>query len=151
MCSIQRTARTRRSPALGIPLNHLVIRYFETLMIKHIHMLFVALSLISFTGRIIVSEINPSLLAQKWPKIAPHVIDTLLLLSGILLVFIGSWLSADYGWIVAKIIALLGYIGLGVMAMRSRGKNRWLAFAGALLCFVYIALVALKKQAFFFL
>lgn len=120
-------------------------------MIKHIHMLFVALSLISFTGRIALSEINPSLLTQRWLKIAPHVIDTLLLLSGILLVFIGSWLSADYGWIVAKIIALLGYIGLGVIAMRSHGKNRWLAFAGALLCFVYIAMVAVNKQALFFL
>lgn len=114
-------------------------------------MLFVALSIISFTGRIIISEIHPSMLTQKWLKIAPHVIDTLLLLSGILLVFIGSWLSADYGWIIAKIVALLGYIGLGVVAMRSHGKQRWLAFAGALLCFVYIAMVAVNKQAFFFL
>ncbi|HBA67226.1 SirB2 family protein [Methylotuvimicrobium sp. KM2] len=120
-------------------------------MIKHIHMLFVALSIISFTGRIFLSETHSALLSQKWLKIAPHVIDTVLLISGISLVFIGGWLSADFGWIVAKIVALLGYIGLGILAMRSQGNQRWLAFAGALLCFIYIALVAVNKQAFFFL
>ncbi|GAB4259139.1 MAG: SirB2 family protein [Methylomicrobium sp.] len=120
-------------------------------MIKHLHMLFVALSIISFTGRIIASEINPTVLSAKWVKIAPHVIDTLLLVSGISLVFVGNWLSSDYGWIIAKITALLGYIGLGVVAMRSSGQRRWLAFAGAIVCFVYIALVAVNKQALFFL
>ncbi|MGR9116548.1 MAG: SirB2 family protein [Gammaproteobacteria bacterium] len=120
-------------------------------MIKHIHMLMVVLSFSGFAGRVILAEINPHVLKSKWIKIVPHIIDTLLLLSGVALVFIGSWLSADYSWIIAKFIALLVYIGLGVLALRSQGKIRWVAFTCAVLCFLYIARVAVSKQALFFL
>ena len=120
-------------------------------MIKYIHMLLVVLSFAGFAGRVIVAEINPHVFKQKWIRILPHVIDTLLLLSGIALVFIGSWFSADYGWIIAKFIALLFYIGLGMLAIRSQGKIRWLAFTGAILCFLYIARVAVSKLPWFFL
>ena len=120
-------------------------------MFKHIHMLFVILSFAGFTSRIILAEINPYVLKLKWVRIAPHIIDTLLLLSGVLLVFVGNWFSVDYGWIIAKIIALLAYIALGVLALRFQGKVRWLAFTGAVLCFLYIARVAVSKQAWFFL
>ena len=120
-------------------------------MLKIFHLTFVMLSLFSFVGRVALSEIRPEILQQKALKIAPHVIDTLLLLSGITLVFQGHWLSGEYGWIVAKIIALLGYIGLGVVVMRNRGTERWLAFAGAMACFAYIGIVAVSKNAAFFL
>lgn len=120
-------------------------------MIKIIHLTFVLLAITSFVSRVLLSEIHSDLLKQKVFKIAPHVIDTLLLLSGITLVFQGQWLSGDYGWIVAKIIVLLCYIGLGVVTMRSQGKTRWLAFAGAIACFVYIGFVAVTKHAFLFL
>ena len=91
------------------------------------------------------------MLKQKALKIAPHVIDTCLLLSGMALVIQGHWLSAEYGWIVAKIIALCGYIGLGVGVMHNRGSKRWLAFAGAMACFAYIGIVAVSKNPTFFL
>jgi uncharacterized membrane protein SirB2 len=119
-------------------------------MIKIFHLTFVLLSIFSFVGRVILSETHPAILKQKAFKIAPHVIDTLLLISGITLVFQGGWLSREYGWIVAKIVALLGYIGLGVVVMRNRGTVRWLAFVGAMTCFVYIGIVAVTKNAFFF-
>lgn len=120
-------------------------------MIKIFHLAFVLLSLASFVGRVTLSEVNPDMLKQKAFKIAPHVIDTLLLLSGIILVFQGAWLSVEHGWITGKIIGLLGYIGLGVVAMRNQGSARWLAFAGALACFAYIGIVAVTKNAWFFL
>jgi uncharacterized membrane protein SirB2 len=120
-------------------------------MIKHLHLTFVLLSICSFVGRVILSEIRPSFLKMKAMKIAPHVIDTLLLVSGITLVFQGQWLSAEYGWIIGKIVALFGYVGFGVMTMRSQGSNRWMAFTGAIACFIYIGIVAVTKNAFFFL
>ena len=120
-------------------------------MIKTLHLAFVLLSIFSFVGRVILSETHPAILKQKAFKIAPHVIDTLLLVSGITLVFQGGWLSSDYAWIIAKIVALLGYIGLGVVVMRTRGSARWLAFVGAMACFVYIGIVAVTKNAFFFI
>lgn len=120
-------------------------------MIKFFHLSFVLISIIGFVSRVVLSETHPELLKQKLFKIAPHVVDTLLMLSGIMLVFQGAWLTAEYGWIIAKIVALAGYIGLGVMTMRNRGTVRWLAFGGAMTCFVYIGIVAVTKNALFFL
>ncbi len=120
-------------------------------MIKIFHLTFVLLSILSFVGRVILSESHPAILKQKSIKVAPHIINTLLVISGITLVFQGGWLSTDYGWIIAKIVALLGYIGLGVITMHNRGAVRWLAFVGAMASFAYISIVAVTKNAFFFL
>jgi len=119
-------------------------------MIKIFHLSFVLIAICSFVGRVILSETRPELLKQRLFKIAPHVIDTLLLLSGIALVIQGAWLTTEYAWIIAKILALVCYIGLGVVTMRTRGTARWLAFAGAMACFVYIGIVAVTKNPFFF-
>ena len=68
-----------------------------------IHIIFVLLSFISFVARVALSEFKPEILTAKIFKIAPHVIDTLLLLSGITLVFNGNWIaSGNYGWIISK-------------------------------------------------
>ncbi|MDD4906196.1 MAG: SirB2 family protein [Methylobacter tundripaludum] len=120
-------------------------------MIKILHLTFILLSISSFVGRVYLAEKRPELLEQKWIKIGPHIVNTLLLITGFTLVFQGSWLSGEYGWIVAKIIALLGYVGLGMVAIKSQGTLRWQAFAGALACFIYIGIVAVSKNAFFFL
>ncbi|MDD5580318.1 MAG: SirB2 family protein [Methylobacter sp.] len=120
-------------------------------MIKIFHLAFVLISIFSFVGRVILSEIQPEMLKQKVLKIAPHVINTLLLLSGFILVIQGQWLSGEYGWIIAKLLGVLAYIGLGIVALRSQGTARWLAFAGAIVCFVYIGIVAVTKNALFFL
>jgi uncharacterized membrane protein SirB2 len=120
-------------------------------MLKTIHLAFVGLSLLSFIGRVILSEFKPEMLKQKVVNIGPHAINGILLLSGIALVFQGSWLSLEYGWIIGKLIGLLGYIGLGIMVLHNQGTTRWLAFAGALACFAYIGMVAVTKDAWFFL
>ncbi|MGZ5054795.1 MAG: SirB2 family protein [Methylobacter sp.] len=119
-------------------------------MIKFFHLAFILLSISSFVGRVYCAEKRPEMLEQKWIKIGPHVINSLLLLTGFALVFQGSWLSADYGWIIAKLVALVAYVGLGIVAIKSQGDLRWKAFAGALACFVYIAAVAVTKSAFIF-
>lgn len=119
-------------------------------MIKIFHLTFVLLSISSFVGRVILAENHPAILEQKWMKIGPHIINSLLLLTGFILVFQGQWLSGEYGWIIAKIIALLGYVGLGIVAIKSQGTLRWQAFAGAVACFIYIVIVAVSKHALFF-
>jgi uncharacterized membrane protein SirB2 len=119
-------------------------------MIKILHLTFILLSISSFVGRLYLAEKRPEMLEQKWIKIGPHIVNTFLLITGFTLVFQGSWLAGEYGWIVAKIIALLGYIGLGMVAIKSQGGLRWKAFTGALACFMYIAIVAVSKHAFIF-
>lgn len=118
-------------------------------MIKSIHILLALVSFFGFISRVVLSEINPEITQRKWLKISPHVIDTLLLFSGIMLIFQGSWLDGNYGWLVAKMIALLGYISLGVVVMHRRGTIRWLALSGSVGCYVYILLVAVNKSPYF--
>ncbi|MGZ5050510.1 MAG: SirB2 family protein [Methylobacter sp.] len=119
-------------------------------MIKLFHLVFILLSVSSFVGRVYLAEKQPAMLEEKWIKIGPHILNGLLLLSGFALVFQGSWLSGEYGWIVAKLIALVAYVGLGIVAIKSQGELRWKAFAGAMACFIYIAAVAVTKSAFIF-
>jgi len=117
-------------------------------MIKLIHLIFIFSSLASFVSRMALSVFKADLLQNKVVKIAPHVIDTLLLLSGITLVVQGNWLDGEFGWIVSKIILLLGYIVFGVMAMRLKDSKRWIAFAAAIICFVSIFIIAITKNGF---
>lgn len=119
-------------------------------MLKHLHLLFVAVLAVSFVGRVWLAEYKPEILARKWMKIGPHVIAGLVLLTGLALVFQGNWFANHFGWIIAKIVVLVAFIGLGIMAIRQSGQARWMAFAGAVLCLYYIAKVAIAKEVFFF-
>lgn len=119
-------------------------------MLKHIHLLFVLLAVASFPVRLLAAEYKPELLQEKWLKIAPHVLATLLLLTGIGLAFQGNWLDGEYGWIVGKLFGLLGYIGFGILAMRSEGSKRWQAAGAAVLCLLYIFIAAFSKKMFIF-
>lgn len=120
-------------------------------MIKFLHLTFVLLSISSFIGRVYLAEKRPEMLEQKWIKIGPHILNTFLLITGFTLVAQGPWFAAgEYGWIIAKLTALLGYVGLGIVAIKSQGDLRWKAFAGALACFAYIAIVAVSKHALLF-
>ena len=117
-------------------------------MIKLIHLIFIFSSFASFTGRFALSVFKPYILQIKIVKIVPHIIDTLLLISGATLVFQGNWLEGEFGWILSKIILLLAYIVFGVMAMRCKGTKRWLAFVAAITCFIYIFIIAITKNGF---
>lgn len=113
---------------------------------KHLHLLFVVLTISSFVIRIFMAEFKPAVLQIKALKILPHVIDTVLLLSGVALVIQGNWLSGEFGWIISKVVLLVAYVGLGVVAMRSSGVKRWIAFVGAIAAFITIGLIAVTKH-----
>ncbi len=113
-----------------------------------IHITFVLISFFSFIIRVILLTFQSRLLKNKFFKITPHIIDTLLLLSGITLVIQGQWLTGEYSWVITKLIIIFIYIGLGVMVMRSVGIKRWLAFIATLSCYGYIIAIAVSKQSF---
>lgn len=112
--------------------------------IKFLHLGSVLLSYILFFLRgIWVLRASP-LMQQRWVRIAPHLIDTVLLASAITLAFMLGISPVTAPWLAAKIIALLLYIVLGSFALK-RGKTRraklayWLA---AQAVFFYIVLTA---------
>ena len=113
-----------------------------------IHLTTVAISLALFLLRGVWRMLDSPMLDKKWVKIVPHVNDTLLLAAAIGMLVVAGMSPLKYNWLMAKIIALLVYIGLGTVALK-RGetpRQRILAFVGALAAFGYIALVAVSKQ-----
>lgn len=122
------------------------------LALKHLHLTFVTLSLIFFVLRGIWLFLNSSLLAKKWAKILPHVISTLLLLSGVVLAVHLGLSPGSQPWLLAKIIALIVYIGLGVATFKvsnsNLSKTLWVS---ALVVFAYMVSVAITKNPLGFL
>lgn len=113
-----------------------------------VHVLCVYLSLAGFILRGVWMLSDSPLRLTKPAKILPHVVDTLLLLSALLLAIITSQYPFTHPWLTAKLFALLAYIGLGLVAFRF-GANRavrGLAFAAALLAFVYMLAVAYTRH-----
>ena len=120
----------------------------EYAALKHLHMTFAALSGSLFLLRgIWMLRSSPSL-KKRWVRIAPHVVDTLLLVSAIALAVTTSQYPFAQSWLTAKVIALIGYIGLGTVALKTGATLgvRAAAFAGAVLLFLYIVSVASTKQ-----
>jgi uncharacterized membrane protein SirB2 len=115
--------------------------------VKAIHVGAAAFSIALFALRGAWMLASPARLAQRWVRILPHVVDTVLLVSALWL----AWqLGADgtRGWLAAKIVALLVYIALGIVALR-RGRTRGVrivAFFAALATFGYIVSVAVTKS-----
>jgi len=118
------------------------------LAIKHLHVTCVVLSGLGFCLRGIWMMRESPWARHRLARILPHVIDTLLLGSALTL----AWMSGQYpfasGWLTAKLFGLIGYILLGVMALR-RGRTRALRirfFALALGTYAYIVSVALSRN-----
>ena len=92
-------------------------------------------------------------LDARWVRVAPHIVDTLLLASAIGLVIATHQYPLVQGWVTAKIFGLLAYIGLGTVALR-RGKTRAIRLAswiGAIATFGYIVSVALTRNPWGFI
>lgn len=119
------------------------------LTLKSIHIFCVSLTLLSFFLRGIWMIPNPSRPQQRWVKIAPHLIDSVLLLSGISLVFTIHQYPFINHWLTAKLLAVLLYIILGTIALK-RGKTktiRFTAWISALGIFSYLVTVAITRTA----
>lgn len=117
------------------------------LALKHIHLTFVVLSLIAFFVRGIWLFMNSAMLSKKWVKILPHFISTILLVSGIVLAVHLSMSPGSQPWLMAKIIGLIAYIGLGVAAFKASNPTaRKLLWVSALVIFAYIVSVAITRS-----
>ncbi|MEX1081150.1 MAG: SirB2 family protein [Halofilum sp. (in: g-proteobacteria)] len=115
--------------------------------LKHLHMTMAGLSILGFLLRGYWAWANPVLLRRKPVKILPHIIDTLLLASAIGLLLAYSWNPFAFGWLTAKIVLLVVYIGLGIVALKGRAPApiRVGAFFAAVAVFVWIVSIAFTK------
>ncbi|MEQ1532011.1 MAG: SirB2 family protein [Sideroxydans sp.] len=117
-------------------------------MLKLIHISSVFLSFSLFFMRGIGRLRGSPIMQQRWVKIAPHSVDTVLLVSAVLLAIQLGYSPINSPWLTAKIIALLFYIGLGMVAFRfaKTPRTRLLAWLAALLTFAYIVGAAMTHD-----
>jgi len=121
----------------------------STTAIVHLHGLFVTLSLIGFVTRGYWMLRECPALQARWVKIAPHVIDTLLLVTALWAAWVMFWSNGMHpAFLTVKIVGLIAYIVLGTIALK-RGKTKAIrvgAFAAALAVFVYLIAVGKTMQ-----
>ena len=118
--------------------------------LKLVHVSAVCLSGAGFVLRGIWMLMDSPLLKARLTRILPHIVDTVLLGSAILLAMRIYQYPFTHGWLTAKVLALLLYIVLGTIALK-RGRTRRLrivSFAAALATFLYILAVAATRNPF---
>ena len=117
--------------------------------LKYLHISMAALSIVGFVLRGFWAWRSPGLLTRRPVRIVPHVVDTLLLLAAIGLLFAYGWNPFAFDWLIAKIVLLLVYIALGLVALKPWYGPivRVPAFFAAVAVFAWIAMIA-RAHAF---
>jgi len=118
------------------------------LWVKTLHVACVILSLSGFAARGALMLFGSPLLNARWVRVAPHVVDTALLASAAWLAWSLQQYPFVHGWLTAKILGLLAYIGFGMVALR-RGRTqrtRAVFFVLALAAAAYVVWVALTRD-----
>lgn len=120
-----------------------------SILYKYIHVSCVLLSFTGFFVRGVWMMTESPMLHKAWVKVAPHIIDTLLLISAVLLAIDLRQYPGTHAWLTAKVVGLLAYIVLGTIGLkRGPTKNiRIAAWAMALLVFIYVVAVAMTRSA----
>lgn len=122
-------------------------------IVKLVHQSAVALSITGFFVRGAASLAGARWVRGRAARSLPHLVDSVLLASALTLAWMLGLTPTQAPWLMAKILGLLVYIGLGVVAMKPgrplavRG-SAWLA---ALLVVGWIVSVAVTKNPFGFL
>lgn len=123
------------------------------LALKHLHVTCVVLSGLGFLLRVYWMQGQSPWLQARWTRVWPHLIDTLLLGSALLLAYLSAQYPVQQAWLSAKVLGLLAYIVSGALALRyGRTRRVRLRYAGLAVCFfLYIVAVAVSRNPIPFL
>ena len=120
----------------------------DYIVVKTIHQTAVALSFGGFFVRGLAALRGARWVRSRAARTLPHVVDSVLLASALVLAWSLRLDPAATPWLVAKIVGLLAYIALGIVALRP-GRPvgvRAAAWMAALVTFGYIVSVAITKH-----
>ena len=122
--------------------------YLEIYVIKDLHVLLAVLSISGFVARGILMLRDSPLLSARWVRVAPHIVDTLLLVAGVWLAVRTAQYPFVHGWLTAKVVGIVAYIVVGAIGLRyGRTKRiRAIAWIGAIVIFLYIVGVAVTRS-----
>lgn len=118
------------------------------LVLKTIHVSSVMVSLSLFTLRGVLRLQDSMLLKQKWLRLLPHLVDTVLLTSAIALAMTIHQYPGLNAWLTAKVVGLVLYILLGHVVMKGSVPTlrRATAFTLALMVAGYIVGAAITHN-----
>ncbi|MFT2090645.1 SirB2 family protein [Paraglaciecola sp. 2405UD69-4] len=121
-------------------------------IVKITHMSAVSLSVLLFLFRFILTLMKSDKLQQKWLKILPHIVDTVLIVAAITLCILIKQYPIVDAWVTEKLMALIMYVFMVALALKS--QQTWLmrgvGLVGALSWVAYAGFVAVTKQPLIF-
>ena len=119
----------------------------DIIILKHTHLtaLFVSFLLFFIRGYLMMRESNAS--KHRAFLITPHIVNLILIGTGISLAVFMHLNPANQPWLVVKLVALVIYIALGVLTFKhSSLKARKILWLSALIVFAFIVSVARTKN-----
>lgn len=116
--------------------------------VKTIHQTAVVFSLTGFAVRGVASLLGAQWVRSGMWKRLPHAVDSVLLLSALTMAWILRLTPDRSPWLLAKVIGLVVYVALGVVALRPERplRTRAAALVGALVVAGWIVSVAMTKN-----
>jgi len=124
---------------------------FAWLKLAHVGCALLSVSGFALRGYWMIS--GNTLLQHRLTKVLPHLVDTVLLASAIGMLIVWQASPLQLPWLIAKVLGLVVYIGLGLVALRL-GRTRRVritAYLLALATAAYILSVAYSKSPLGFL
>ncbi len=119
---------------------------------KHLHMTLALISVALFTLRFAFLLASSAQLDKKWLKIAPHVVDTFLLLSGVVMMVQLAINPLEQLWLAEKLLAVFAYIFTALYTLKL-ARNRMmqvLGYFGAMGWVMLVVRLAMTKENIFF-
>jgi uncharacterized membrane protein SirB2 len=119
-----------------------MIEYYLPLRHLHIACAILSIALFAFRGGLMIAE-SP-LLGGRVLRTLPHVVDTVLLTTALMLTTVVHQYPFVHGWLTLKVVLLVVYVALGSIAIR-RGRTkrvRIVAFVAALATVAFLVTVA---------
>ena len=120
-------------------------------MFKHLHITLAVISISLFTLRFAWLMINSQQLNRKWVKITPHIIDTLLIIIGVVMVVQLAINPLEQLWLAEKMLALIAYIFTGVYTLKfaRNGMMKIIGYLGAMGWIMLIVRIGITKETMF--
>jgi len=116
------------------------------LLLQNLHIVIALASGIGFGLRGYVRLVMKRPLAHPMMRFGPHVLDTVLLASGVAL-WILTGMSL-WSWFGLKLLLVVVYVALGIAAFRAAAPARGVVlYVAALLAFVAVAVVSVTRPA----
>ena len=114
--------------------------------VKPLHVACALVSVTFFVVRAIWMLQGAALLNATWVRVAPHVVDTVLFLSGLYLATLWAWPT----WVTVKLVGVVAYIVLGSLALRRApsARGRQISLVGALIAVSFVFMVAVIGRVF---